>query len=34
MITIVSDITGKDYEESEKLLKENDFIIRKAIDNQ
>ena len=33
MITIVSDITGKDYTESEKLLKENNFIIRDAIDN-
>ena len=33
MITIVSDITGKDYEESEKLLKENNFVIRDAIIN-
>ncbi|MBE7054249.1 MAG: N-acetylmuramic acid 6-phosphate etherase [Ruminococcaceae bacterium] len=33
MISIVSDITGKDYEESEKLLKENNFVIRDAIDN-
>lgn len=34
MITIVSDITQKSYDESEKLLKENDFIIRKAIENK
>ena len=33
MITIVSDITGKDYKESEKLLKESNFVIRDAIDN-
>ena len=34
MITIVSDITGKNYEESEKLLKENNFVIRDAVKNQ
>ena len=32
MIRIVSDITGKAYEESEKLLEDNDFVIKKAID--
>lgn len=31
MIRIVCDITGNDYETSEKLLEENDFVIREAI---
>ena len=32
MIRITSDITGLGYEDSEKLLENNDFNIRKAID--
>lgn len=31
MIRIVSDITGETYEASERLLNENDFVIRRAI---
>lgn len=31
MIRIVRDITGKDYEASERLLEENDFVIRRAV---
>lgn len=31
MISIVSDITGKDAEFSEKLLEDNDFVIKKAL---
>lgn len=31
MIRIVCDITGKDYETAEKLLEENNFVIREAI---
>ena len=33
MIRIVSDITEFDYERSEKLLEENNFVIRKALDS-
>ena len=33
MIRIVCDVTGNDYESSEKLLEQNDWSIRKAIDN-
>ncbi len=33
MIRIVSDITNENLENSEKLLNNNDFIIRKAIEN-
>ena len=32
MIRIVSDILGTEYSESERLLTENDFVIRKAIE--
>ena len=32
MIGIVSDILGTDAAESERLLEENDFVIRKAIE--
>ncbi len=32
MIRIVCDITGKDYETSEKLLTENNFVIRNAVE--
>lgn len=33
MIRIVSDITGYGYDESERLLLENDFVIKKALDS-
>lgn len=32
MIRIVSDITGKPYDEAQALLEQNDFIIRRAVD--
>jgi N-acetylmuramic acid 6-phosphate (MurNAc-6-P) etherase len=31
MVRIVRDITGKNYEASERLLEENDFVIRRAV---
>jgi N-acetylmuramic acid 6-phosphate etherase len=33
MVRIVSDILKVEYEEARKLLDENDFVIRKAIEN-
>ena len=32
MIRIGTDITGKPYDMAEELLKQNDFVIRRAVD--